>query len=78
MSINFVEYDEQDNELYYEEITIDLKNKYETFVEFVKIEISCITCKKVFSFRNKLHKHLKNCKSAIKIEKIKKSIIVSQ
>jgi hypothetical protein len=78
MSINFAEYDEQDNELYYEKITIDSKNKYEIFVEFVKIEISCITCKKVFSFRNKLHKHLKNCKSAIKTEKIKKSMTLSQ
>jgi hypothetical protein len=78
MSINFAEYDEQDNELYYEKVTIDSENKFKTFVEFVEIEISCITCKKVFSFRNKLHKHLKNCKSAIKTEKIKKSMTISQ
>jgi hypothetical protein len=72
VSINFAEYDDQENELYYEESTINFKEKYEIFAEFVKIEASCITCKKVFSFRNKLHKHLKNCKSA-KVEKIKKT-----
>jgi hypothetical protein len=73
VSMNFAEYDNQKNELYYEETAINSDEKYETFTEFVEIEISCITCKKVFSFRNKLHKHLKNCKSTIRIEKIKKS-----
>jgi hypothetical protein len=73
MSTNFVEFDDQRNELYYEEIFVNSEKKYEIFAEFVEIEASCITCKKVFSFRNKLHKHLKNCKSTIKIEKIKKS-----
>jgi hypothetical protein len=69
MSINFAEYDEQSNELYYEEVTIDSENKYETFVEFVKIEVSCIKCKKIFSFRNKLHKHLKEDYKTIKSTK---------
>ncbi len=73
MSINFVDIDDQRNELYYEKFTVNSEEKHETFAEFVEIEVSCITCKKVFSFRNKLYKHLKNCKSAIKIEKIKKS-----
>ncbi len=64
MSINFAEYDDQKNELYYEEIATNSKKKYEIFVEFVKIEVSCIKCKKIFSFKNKLHKHLKeDCKS---------------
>jgi hypothetical protein len=78
VSVNFAEYDEQDNELYYEEAAIDSEEKYETFAEFVEIETSCITCKKVFSSRNKLHKHLKNCKSAIKTERFKKSMTLSQ
>jgi hypothetical protein len=73
MSINFVEFDDQKNELYYKEISVNSEKKYETFAEFVEIEASCITCKKVFSFSNKLHKHLKNCKPTIRIEKIKKS-----
>jgi phage terminase large subunit-like protein len=73
MSINFVEFDDQKNELYYEEITINSKEKYETFASFVEIETFCITCKKVFSSRNKLHKHFKNCKFA-KIVKIKKTV----
>jgi hypothetical protein len=64
VSINFADYDEQDNELYYEEITIESENKYETFAEFVEIEAFCIKCKTMFSFRNKLHKHLKmSCKA---------------
>jgi hypothetical protein len=78
MSVNFVEFDDQKNELYYEEISVNSEEKYETFANFVKIEISCITCKKVFSSKNKLYKHLKNCKSAIKIEKIKKFVTLSQ
>jgi hypothetical protein len=73
MSINFAEYDDQENELYYEEISINPEEKYETFASFVRIEISCISCKKVFSSRNKLHKHLKDCKSA-KIVKLKKTV----
>jgi hypothetical protein len=64
VSVNFAEDDEQGNELYYEEAAIDSEKKYETFAEFVRIEVSCIKCKKVFSFRNKLHKHLKeDCKT---------------
>ncbi len=78
MSINFVEFDDQKNELYYEEFTVNSKEKYETFAEFVEIEIFCITCKKIFSFRNKLHKHLKNCKSTIKIKRIKEIVSLSQ
>jgi hypothetical protein len=78
MSINFVEFDDQKNELYYEEISVNSEKKYETFAEFVEIETSCITCKKVFSSRNKLHKHFKNCKSAIKAEKIKETVLLSQ
>jgi hypothetical protein len=67
MSINFVEFDDQKNELYYEKITVNSKKKYETFAEFVEIEIFCIICKKIFSFRNKLHNHLKsNCKLVTK------------
>jgi hypothetical protein len=77
VSVNFAEYDDQENELYYEKITINFEEKYESFAKFVEIETSCITCKKVFSFKNKLHKHLKNCKST-RIEKIKKTTSSSQ
>jgi hypothetical protein len=77
VSINFAEYDDQENELYYEESTINSEEKYEIFAEFVEIEASCITCKKIFSFKNKFHKHLKNCKFA-RIEKIKKTTSSSQ
>jgi hypothetical protein len=73
MSINFVEYDDQENELYYKKTAVNSKEKYETFADFVEIEVSCITCKKIFSSRNKLHKHFKNCKFA-KIVKIKKTV----
>jgi hypothetical protein len=63
MLMNFIEYDNQNNELYYEEITINSEKKYETFAEFIEIEAFCIKCKTIFSFKNKLHKHLKeNCK----------------
>jgi hypothetical protein len=78
MSINFAEYNDQENELYYEKFAINSKKKYEIFAKFVEIEVLCITCKKVFSFKNKLHKHLKECKSAIKIARIKKSAIITQ
>jgi hypothetical protein len=78
MSINFAEYDEQSNELYYEEVTIDSENKYETFVEFVEIEVSCINCKKTFSFRNKLHKHLKkDCKTIKSTKTIRDKFVKS-
>lgn len=62
-SINFVEYDEHDNELYYDEIFMKNSNvKYEIFVEFVNLKSACTKCKKSFLSRNKLHKHLKkNC-----------------
>jgi hypothetical protein len=64
MSINFAEYDDHDNEFYYEEFSINSNEKYETFVDFVSIETSCLQCKKIFSSRNKLHKHLKTkCKA---------------
>jgi hypothetical protein len=64
MSINFAEFDDQRNELYYNEITSNSEKKYETFAKFVNIEVFCIKCKKIFSFRNKLHKHLKeNCQT---------------
>ncbi len=64
VSINFAEYDDHDNELYYEEFSINLNEKYETFADFVNIETSCLQCKKIFSSRNKLHKHLKTkCKA---------------
>jgi hypothetical protein len=69
VSINFAEYDDKSNELYYEEIAMNSEKKYETFVEFVEIEVSCIKCKKIFSFRNKLHKHLKKNCQAIKSTK---------
>jgi hypothetical protein len=69
MSINFAEFDDQENELYYDEITINSKEKYETFVEFVDIEAFCIKCKKIFSFKNKLHKHLKKDCQTMKITK---------
>ncbi len=64
MLINFTEFDDQKNELYYEEITVNSEKKYETFAEFVDIETFYIKCKKIFSFRKKLHKHLKkNCQT---------------
>ncbi len=64
VSINFAEYDDHDNELYYEESSINSNEKYETFADFVNIETSCLQCKKIFSSRNKLHKHLKTkCKA---------------
>jgi predicted nucleic-acid-binding Zn-ribbon protein len=66
VSINFAEYDEQNNELYYEEVTMKSENKYETFAEFVEIKVFCIKCKTMFSFKNKLHKHLKMSCKAIK------------
>ncbi len=64
VSVNFVDYDDQSNELYYEKITMNSDEKYETFAKFVEIEVFCIKCKKIFSFKNKLHKHLKkDCKT---------------
>ncbi len=67
--VNFAEYDDQKNELYYEEIFVNSKKKYEIFVEFVEIKIFCIKCKKIFSFRNKLHKHLKKDYQTTKMTK---------
>ncbi len=74
VSINFAEYDDQENELYYEEFSINSKEKYETFANFVRIEASCLQCKKVFSSRNKLHKHLK---TKCKLKSVNKSKNVS-
>ncbi len=51
--------------------SIRTKN-YETFANFVSIKTSCLQCKKIFSFRNKLHKHLKiDCKSIKTMNKAK-------
>jgi hypothetical protein len=47
-SVNSAEYGDQENELYYEKSSINSEKKYETFAEFVEIEVSCITCKKSF------------------------------
>jgi hypothetical protein len=69
ISMNFAEYDDQKNELYYDEITVNSEEKYEIFAGFVEIEVSCIKCKKVFSFRNKLHKHLKKDCQTMKTRK---------
>jgi hypothetical protein len=64
VSMNFAKYDDHENELYYEEFTANSNEKYETFANFVEIEAFCLQCKKIFSSRNKLHKHLKTeCKS---------------
>ena len=63
MLINFVDYDEHENELYYDESKAAMNNfqqKNETFVEFVDIEIKCLNCNDVFSFRIKLYKHLRD------------------
>ncbi len=61
--MNFARYDDHENELYYEEVIINSKEKYEIFANFVRIEAFCFQCKKVFPFKNKLHKHLKTeCK----------------
>jgi hypothetical protein len=76
--VNFAEYDDQKNELYYDEITVNSEEKYETFVRFVEIEVFCIKCKKVFSFRNKLHKHLKeDCKTAESVKAIREKFLKS-
>jgi hypothetical protein len=82
VSVNFARYDDQENELYYEETTTNSEDKYEIFAEFVSIETSCLQCKKVFSSRNKLHKHLKTkCKSIKATNKAKskemKSVSIS-
>ncbi len=69
VSINFAEYDDQNNELYYEEITVNFEKKYETFAEFVEIEAFYIKCKKIFSFKNKLHKHFKKSCKVIEFKK---------
>jgi hypothetical protein len=72
MSMNFAEYDDQENELYYEEFTANSNEKYETFADFVEIETSRLQCKKIFSSKNKLHKHLKiDCKSIKTMNKAK-------
>ena len=63
MLINFADYDEHENELYYDEsetIAHDIQQEDETFVEFVDIEIKCFNCNDVFIFRSKLHKHLRD------------------
>ena len=60
VSINFAEYDEHENELYYDEQTIMKKNSDEVFVEFIDFETICKHCHKVFSFNNKLHHHLRH------------------
>ena len=63
MPINFADYDEHENELYYDEseaIAHDIQQEDETFVEFVDIETKCFNCNDVFTFRSKLHKHLRD------------------
>ncbi len=75
VSMNFAKYDDQENELYYEEFSINSNEKYETFADFVRIEASCLQCKKIFSFRNKLHRHLKiDCKSIKTTNKSKSKV----
>lgn len=62
MLINFADYDEHGNELYYKESEIveSTHQEDETFVDFVSIEIKCFNCNDVFLFRFKLHKHLRS------------------
>ena len=60
VSINFAEYDEHENELYYDEQTIMKKDFDKVFVEFINFETIYKHCHKVFSFNNKLHHHLRH------------------
>ncbi len=76
--MNFAKYDDHENELYYEKFSINSNEKYETFADFVKIETSCFQCKKIFSSRNKLHKHSKiDCKSIKAMNKVKSKMMKS-
>ena len=64
ISVNFASYDEQKNELYYDEQFYD-DDFDEVFVKFVEMKTICKNCHEVFKLNNKLHKHL-NEKQCIK------------
>ena len=59
MFINFIEYDEHDNEPYYDKQTTMKKNFDKIFIEFIKFETTCKHCHKIFLSHNKLHYHLR-------------------
>ena len=75
--INFAEYDEHDNELYYEKQSIMKKNFDEIFVDFVDFETIYKHCHKIFSFNNKLHYHLRHDQCNKKSIQIKKTFTMS-
>ena len=56
MSINFANYDEQKNKLYYDEQLYE-NNFDEIFVEFVKMKTICKNCHEIFKLNSRLYKH---------------------
>ena len=74
ISINFAEYDKNDNELYYEKQTVAKNDFDEIFIDFVDLETRCKHCRKIFSFNNKLHFHLRHEQCIKKINKIERIV----
>ena len=72
VSINFAEYDQNENELYYEEQTLTKNDFDEIFVDFVDLETKCKHCRKIFFFNNKLHFHLRHDHCIKKVDKVKR------
>ena len=64
VSVNFADYDEQENELYYDKQLYE-NDSNEVFVEFVEMKTTCKNCHEIFKLNNKLHKHF-NKKQCIK------------
>ena len=77
VSINFAEYDEHGNELYYEEQSVMKKDFDEVFVDFVDFETTCKHCHRIFSFNNKLHYHLRHDQCNRKSIQVKKTFTMS-
>ena len=58
-SINFANYNEHENELYYDEQNYSFDYK-ETFIDFINFETTCKHCYKIFFSNNKLHYYLQH------------------
>lgn len=56
-SINFVDYNEHENEFYYDEHDYSFDHE-KTFIDFVNFETVCKHCHKDFLLNNKLHYYL--------------------
>ena len=70
--INFAEYDKDDNKLYYEKQTVAKNDSDEVFIDFVDLETRYKHCRKIFSFNNKLHFHLRHEQCIKKVDKVER------